>query len=197
MYACDMPRKPHNAYVLSTPAAAGVDSTLPNEYNEEAEAAGNGADKDHAREAKLNAYIAALKSHITDQKQLSHNYSKRISELEAFITTLGREFDESRLESAKKSERIRQLEKINQTLRRFIESHNEERRQMQNHKPQQTDKIHEWMIKELQSKLEQAKETHEEQLADWMDQVNALQERIHMLERRSTGSTVMCPSLRR
>ena len=167
--------KPHNAYVVSTPAAAG----LPNEYNEEA--AGSGADKDHARVEKLNAYIRSLKQHITDQKQISHNYSQRISELETYITSLHRDFDHKMAESVKLSQRISHLEHVNQTLR-------------QNHKPQQTDKIHEWMIKELQSKLEQANEAHEEQLAAWMQQVNALQKRIHMLERRSTD---MCPSLRR
>jgi hypothetical protein len=152
MYTFDMPRKPHrkphNAYVLSTPAAAG----LP---NEEAEAAGPG---DQSREEQLKAYIIALQ----------------------------KSFDLKMIESVKKSERIRELENLNQTLRRHIERQQEASRQMQHHKQERTEKIHEWRIQELQSKLRQANEAHEEQLAGWMQQVNALQKRIDMLERRST-----------
>ncbi len=153
--------------------------------NEEAEATGNGVDKDHSREEKLNAYIRALKKTLTEEKQLFHNCmresekkSERIGELQRYITgleevhtKLKKDYEDCVIVSARKNERIREL--------------------------QENEKIHEWMLQDRLSQLRQAKESHEEQLAAWMEQVNALQKRIHMLERRSTGSTVMCPSLRR
>ena len=178
-------RKPHNAYVLSTPAAAG----LP---NEEAEAAGNGADKDHSREEKLQAYIKSLKNTITDEKKLFHNCmreseekSVRIQQLQQYITGL-----EEMHAQDKKLIEVRSIESARKDVR-IGELHMDIERLLKN------EKIHEWMHQDLLSQLRQAREAHEEQLAGWMEQVNALHKRIHMLERRSTGSTVMCPSLRR
>jgi hypothetical protein len=169
--------KPHNAYVVSTPAAApAVD----------AEEGGSGADKDHARVEQLNAYIRSLKHHITGQKQLFHNCmlessrkSERIGELQQYIQGL----EETR---GFKSERIGELQERVQILLKNERIHEQ--------KMLEKEKIHEWMKQDLLSQLRQARESHEKQLAGWMEQVNALQTRIHMLERRST---VMCPSLRR
>jgi chromosome segregation ATPase len=177
---------------VSTPAAAGLPTV-------DAEEAGNGADKDHARVEKLNAYIRSLKQHITDQKQLFRNCmlesekkSERISELNQYIIALEemrtqdkKLFEVRTIESARKSERIGELQESIQALQGTIRRLHEEGKNQ---------RIHEWRHQDLLSQLRQAEESHAEQLAVWMEQVNALQKRIHVLERRDAG---LCPSLRR
>jgi hypothetical protein len=160
--------------------------------------------------------IGELVSYIKDLEETRGFKSQRICELQERIEV-------RTIESNRKDERIAELHEAiqalqatireqktppsqadlavsNQLLRGTVETLEErvqillKNERIREQKMLEKEKIHEWMLQDLLSQLRQARESHEEQLAGWMEQVNALHTRIHMLERRST---VMCPSLRR
>ena len=148
--------QPRNPFLLSTPAAAGLPAV-------DAEAC-NADNADPSWEEKLSAYITALKRNLTEEKQLGR---KREQDIEILRVALDHYKLETRALQGETTTLHQRVAELDQDIER-------------------NEKIHEWRIQELQAQLRQAKESHEAQLVLWMEQVNTLHKKVHMLERRST-----------